>query len=122
MDSLDLSFINKTGIQPNCILTGFKKNTAESHLHAKSYYNCNCSDCGDHDCDCDCYDCNWDCNCDCDDCNCDCDDCNWDCNCDCDDCNCDDCNCSDCGDPCGLLPGAFGTYGDYENWLDDLDD
>ena len=100
--NIDLSFINKTDIEPNVNLQNLRKIVLKNSFCDcdDDYDNCDCEDDDYDDCDFDCDDCDCDCK-DCYACDCDCEiyyeDCDYNCDCS-DDCYEDDCN--DCYDVC----------------------
>jgi len=98
INEIDLDFIQKTTIQPNITLNGYRplKNLKLNNRYNDccDYDNYEYDNCHFRNCD-DCYDCH-------------CDDC---------DCNCD-CNCYDCTD---LNPYDLDDD-DYEAWIDSYDD
>ena len=122
--NIDLSFINKTDIEPQIMLKGYSYGSSPNcKPQGRHKVNDDCRDayhCRYGECDCsDCHDCHYedcknkvyyDCNCHCDrfgecdsyecnDCTYDCDHCDCQCDCDCNNCfyDCDDydCNCID---------------------------
>lgn len=90
--NIELSFINKTDIEPNVNLKNLCRTNADINCGRRVCISF--CDCGEDDdcCDYDCF---------CDDCDYDCDyyDCDYDCNRDCE-CECDCSDCLDCYDDC----------------------